>query len=51
MKPYPVNIDVASREMYLTDADFEALFQMKKESWVKLPTWKRVAAKKIHNLF
>ena len=51
MKPYPVNIDVASREMYLTDADFEALFQMKKESWLKLPTWKRVAAKKIHNLF
>lgn len=42
----PDDVDISKRPSYLSDAEFEKLFKMNKESYAKLPKWKRVRAKK-----
>jgi hypothetical protein len=38
----PNGVDAAAKELYLSDAEFEAVFKVDKEAWAKLPKWKRV---------
>jgi len=47
----PDKVEVAKRELYLSDSDFEKLFKMKKDAWLAQPGWKRDQAKKAHKLF
>jgi len=47
----PDKVDAAKRELYLSDADFEKLFKVKKDAWLTQPAWKRDQAKKTHKLF
>lgn len=44
-------IDVAKREAYLSDEEFEANFQMTKGNFYKLPKWKQNKLKMALNLF
>ena len=44
-------VNVASRELNLSDADFSALFGTDKAALAAMPKWKRQAAKKKHGLF
>jgi hypothetical protein len=44
-------IDFARKELYLSDADFEAVFKVSKAAFAGQPEWKRVAAKKSAKLF
>ena len=44
-------VDYAKREQYLADDVFLELFGMKKDQFLQLQTWKRVAAKKGIGLF
>jgi hypothetical protein len=50
-KPFPTGVVVAERELYLEDGVFFALFKMDRETWLRLPKWKRNNAKKKHKLF
>ena len=50
-RPTVPGVDSSKRELYLSDSDFESLFGMNKVDWLKLPTWKRITAKKKHKLF
>jgi hypothetical protein len=47
----PDKVDPKLREMYLSDADFEKTFKMKKDAWLAQPAWKRDAPKKAAKLF
>ena len=44
-------IDVANKELYLAEADFEACFDMDLEKYSKLPKWRKVLLKKKVGLF
>jgi hypothetical protein len=44
-------VDLAKREIYLSDADFQANFGMDKEAWGKLAGWKKTGLKKKAGLF
>lgn len=44
-------IDTSRKELYLPDADFEALFGMDKQKFMGLPQWKQKNLKKANNLF
>ena len=44
-------VNPASKEQYLSDADFEALFKTDKASFLAQPKWKQANAKKLHGLF
>lgn len=44
-------IDVANKELYLADADFQASFGMNQEEYSKLPKWRKVLLKKKVGLF
>jgi len=47
----PDKVEAAKRELYLSNADFEKLFKVKKEAWLELPVWKRDQEKKKNKLF
>lgn len=47
----PDNVDMAKREEYLSDADFQAAFGMDKDAFRKLPKWKSQNLKKGLGLF
>lgn len=51
VKTFPDGLDPKQKELYLSDASFEAVFGMNKEAWGKLAQWKKTAAKKKHKLF
>mmetsp|Transcript_29113 Transcript_29113/g.56286 ORF Transcript_29113/g.56286 Transcript_29113/m.56286 type:complete len:378 (-) Transcript_29113:96-1229(-) len=46
-----LGVQPSAREFYLTDDEFERLFEMDRHDYIKLPKWKRIALKKKHNLF
>jgi len=37
--------------MYLSDKDFQEVFRMTKDDFVKLPEWKRINLRKEQDLF
>ncbi|KAL7715765.1 HP domain-containing protein [Entamoeba marina] len=45
-RTFPKGIDEQALETYLTDEEFEEVFQKSKEEFERLPTWKRNALKK-----
>uniref|UniRef100_A0A7S3VK74 HP domain-containing protein n=1 Tax=Dunaliella tertiolecta TaxID=3047 RepID=A0A7S3VK74_DUNTE len=45
------SIDVTRKEDYLSQEEFEKVFEMTRETYEKLPGWKRVQAKKRVHLF
>lgn len=47
----PENVDPANKEMYLLAEEFSKMFGTDKDSFAKLPKWKRDQAKKKHKLF
>jgi len=47
----PDKVEAGKRELYLSDAEFEKLFKVKKENWLSQPAWKRDQEKKKHKLF
>ena len=49
--PFPDEVDVARREQYLDDSEFERLFQATKDEFSRQPKWKQVAKKKALCLF
>jgi len=44
-------VDPTIKEKYLSDADFQSLFNMAKADFAALPKWKQETAKKKHGLF
>jgi len=47
----PADVDPSRRELYLSDVDFEALFGMSCEAFLKQPRWKQQNQKKDKQLF
>ncbi|XP_076841924.1 advillin [Brachyhypopomus gauderio] len=47
----PAGVDPAQREKYLSDANFQSLFGMSKDSFFNLPQWKQMNIKKQLGLF
>ncbi|XP_033629661.1 advillin-like isoform X1 [Asterias rubens] len=47
----PDDIDHSKKEYYLSAADFEKVFKMKFEAYIKLPGWKRNNLRKTNKLF
>lgn len=47
----PADVDPSRRELYLSDADFEVVFGMGPEAFLKQPRWKQQNAKKEKQLF
>jgi len=47
----PADVDPSRREKYLSDADFEVVFGMGPEAFLKQPRWKQQNAKKDKQLF
>merc|ERR1719201_1928854 len=47
----PEGFDVTKKELYLSDAEFQATFNMSKEAYKNMPKWKQNREKKKHNLF
>ena len=45
------NIDPASKELYLSDAEFQQVLGVSKSEFAKLPKWKQQAKKKEKSLF
>jgi len=50
-KSVPAGVDPSKKEMYLSDAEFNATFKMSKDEWTKAPDWKKKDAKKKAGLF
>lgn len=49
--PPPQGVDPAKLEAYLSDSNFQEIFQMDKETFSKLPGWKQMNLKKAVGLF
>jgi len=47
----PKGIDVTQKEIYLSDEEFENVFNMKKEDYEKIPSWRRETIKKKFGLY
>lgn len=45
------NMDMANKELYVNDKEFEAIFKTNKTAWQALPAWKRTQAKQTARLF
>ena len=45
------DVDVSQKEGYLSDADFQAAFEMDKDAFKKLAKWKQTKLKKKVGLF
>jgi len=50
-RPLPSEINVSYLEQYLSAEDFKIVFKMDRESFKKLPSWKRLMLKKQYKLF
>ena len=48
---FPPDVNPKHREQYLSDTEFEAIFNMSKSAFNSQPKWKRQELKKQHNLF
>eukprot|EP01132_Coremiostelium_polycephalum_P008291 gene8291-10187_t len=44
--PLPAGVDATKLDTYLSDEDFEKVFQMTRKEWEKIPQWKRENIKK-----
>ena len=49
--PYPRDVDIQRRELYLNDYDFKQLLGCTKDEWKSVPPWKKVDLKKKFALF
>jgi hypothetical protein len=49
--PYPSDVDIKCRELFLTDQEFYYIFQMTKKDFLDLPLWKQKLKKKSTLLF
>jgi hypothetical protein len=49
--PYPSDVDIKCRELFLTDQEFYYIFQMTKQDFIDLPLWKQKLKKKSTLLF
>jgi hypothetical protein len=47
----PASVDRTKLEMYLTDEEFETVFQMSREQYLALPAWQRLPKKKRVGLY
>merc|ERR1712150_65664 len=47
----PKDFDIYNKEKYLSDDDFEKVFKMKREDFLKLKRWRRNKLKKKYGLF
>lgn len=47
----PIDVDRNNLERHLTDADFDLVFKMSRESFYQLPDWKRCDLKRKNHLF
>ena len=47
----PPGVDPLNREQSLSDDDFQSVFEMDRESFARLPAWKRTSLKKKSGLF
>jgi len=45
------NMDSSQKELYVNDSEFKTIFKMDKDSWLKLPAWKRKQQKETARLF
>jgi len=45
------NMDPSQKELYVGDSEFQTIFKMDKQAWIKLPSWKRTQAKQNARLF
>jgi supervillin len=50
-RPLPEFVNPTKLELYLNDNDFEEILGMTKDSWNKLPAWKKNSLRKDHELF
>jgi len=50
-KGVPEGVDPSRKEDYLSDADFETVFKMKRDAFAKMPAWKKDNLKKSTNMF
>ncbi len=50
-KKFPKGVNPVSKEEYLNDEEFEKVFKMKKDEFLKLKEWRRVDKKKEAGLF
>lgn len=50
-KDLPSGVDPSRKEDFLLDNEFEQLFKMKREEYVKLPAWKKENLKKTTGMF
>jgi hypothetical protein len=50
-KPLPEGVDASRLEEYLSDADFEAAFKMKREAFKAIPKWKQLDIRRKVGLF
>lgn len=50
-KGVPEGVEATRKEEWLSDADFESLFKMKRDAFNKMPAWKRDNLKKSLNMF
>jgi len=49
--PYPEDVDPKRREEYLDAGDFEQVFEMSYDDFMKMPKWKRDVKKKKMGLY
>jgi hypothetical protein len=49
--PFPPDVDVCNRELYLSDAEFLAVVRCDKATWAGLPAWRQRSVKQSLGLF
>ena len=49
--PFPAGVNVAQRELYLSDAEFESTMECTRAAFAQLPKWKRDNKKRQAKLF
>ncbi|XP_017161930.1 supervillin isoform X3 [Poecilia reticulata] len=49
--PLPAGVDPQHLEVYLSDQDFQAVLEMKRDEYASLPSWKQTDLKKSKGLF
>ncbi|XP_054908025.1 supervillin isoform X3 [Poeciliopsis prolifica] len=49
--PLPAGVDPQHLEVYLSDQDFQAILEMKRDEYASLPSWKQTDLKKSKGLF
>uniref|UniRef100_A0A3B3WB81 HP domain-containing protein n=1 Tax=Poecilia mexicana TaxID=48701 RepID=A0A3B3WB81_9TELE len=49
--PLPAGVDPQHLEVYLSDQDFQAVLEMKRDEYASLPSWEQTDLKKSKGLF